>query len=272
MGLHHSVRLTSFHSARSGQGSCCVPGERVGFRQEHDTGSFSPTRCPLRFDLDHPFYPRCAANPVPAQLRRRRVSGPGGTIDNSPPVHWRDGGDAEPCPVGTPDRSLPTSFDEGSSVPTGRSSVVGTYPALKRRATIDGPSGAGRFPILSSASGLSPGGWPIVSGLRVRGSYPFINSQHGVAPPFPRFLAGGWALATSTTHICSRLRAVHCDSSRQPPSIPVTSAFAFLGLAVMTLSCTLHCDDIVFLQEHFCGVTDQYLPPGHRGPQGFGVP
>ena len=141
-----------------------------------------------------------------------------------------DGGDAEPCPVGTPDRSLPTSFDEGSSVPTGRSSVVGTYPALKRRATIDGPSGAGGFPILSSASGLSPGGWPIVSGLRVRGSYPFISSQRGLPHP-SRVFAGGWASARSTAPALSRLRAVHCDSMSTAPFHPRDFCLCFLGVS-----------------------------------------
>ena len=35
---------------------------RMGFRQEHDTSLFSPSRRPLRFDLDNPFRPRCIVN------------------------------------------------------------------------------------------------------------------------------------------------------------------------------------------------------------------
>ena len=50
---------------------------------------------------------------------------------------------------------------------------------------------------------------------------PFIGSQPRGCPTLPAFFAGGWALATSTTPICSRLRAVHGDSISTIPSIPV---------------------------------------------------
>src|SRR5215831_8449696 len=48
-------------------------------------------------------------------------------------------------------------------------------------------------------------------------------------PTLPGFLAGGWALAGSTTSVRSRLRAIHYDSISTIPSVPVISAFAFLA-------------------------------------------